>query len=558
MQFNASRIVDAISRIGYTPTAALMDIVDNSVMAGAMNIVIEFDIDEGVPVNKKNNVVTYRVVDNGVGMNEAALLNALTLGSSADYCENSLSKYGMGLKSAGFSLGKRICVITKTLSDKKPITAFVDKNMIREDEGYYIYQPDIDDSPIEQRYLSVDSQGSVVEIQDVHTPHEAALTTINNLTEKLGVTYYGFLSRDENPIKIIIKYLDKSITVEPHDMLFKDGAKNEYIADDYDYVSTYLTHKGYKIELEDAPDADPVTVNVALFPRAQMSNYGGFSKEEKAKVASYKVNSKNKGFFIYRNGRLIRWGDSLSDGKGGSLISRDDFNLRVSLEFESQHDDALHVDVSKQRFDIPAQLSDALKEILAFPKDYAKEIRDLCTQKYKEFESREEGGSFNERNSELVEEDPFEFIEPIDKETLKERIKKITKETAELSKETNDEKEKKEYSDQEKVIPRKVRYSEKIVSQNIWEVGHDALTGAYVVINKNHPYYGAVFSNMNEASPERQSLEALFWSFAAAESNVRTKMKYEDEVIKDILERFKMDVGYNVTHWVRSNIDLFS
>ena len=42
-------------------------------------------------------------------MDEEGLDNALTLGSSAErYSENTLSKFGMGLKTAASSLGKRL------------------------------------------------------------------------------------------------------------------------------------------------------------------------------------------------------------------------------------------------------------------------------------------------------------------------------------------------------------------------------------------------------------------------------------------------------------------
>ena len=217
----------------------------------------------------------------------------------------------------------------------------------------------------------------------------------------------------------------------------------------------------------------------------------------------------------------------------------------------------MHVDVSKQRFDLPTQVSDALKEVLTYPKEYAHEILGLCSDKYKEFESKEEGGSFNERNSELVEEDSLEVTEVIDKDLEKKKFDSLKKESKELQEQLSDLKNAVETDDKDKVIPKKLRYSEKVVSQNLWEVGFDADFGAYVVINKNHPYYNAVLRTLNESSSARQSIEALFWSFAAAERIVRTRLNHDDEVIKDIVERFKLEVGYNITHWVRSNIDLF-
>lgn len=560
MTLNASRIVKAISKIGYKPSAALMDILDNSVMAKAKNITIEFDIEDGCQINRKNNVIKYRIIDDGVGMSLNGLKNALTPGSDDNYSNNSLSKYGMGLKSAGFSLGEKICVLTKQDGDDDSIFAFVDEKLLEHDDGYYVYLPEDFSLLFNEDYLKEKSSGTIVELQDVRTPHEAALTTINLLREKLGVTYYGFLTDENNPLHITIKYLDNTIKVGPHDILFKNEAKSKYEVDKYDYESPYLTHKDFKIEVEDAPNAEPININVSMFPAAKMSSYGDFSKGQKDKVASYKVNSKNKGFFVYRNGRLIRWGDSMPDGKGGTLIGRDEFNLRVSLEFETQHDEALEVDVSKQRFTLPEQVSDSLKEILIFPKAQTKEIRELCTTILDKYKAPVEGGSFNENNSGLVEEDSEEAFTPVDKNKEKEKRKRFAEETANLKEQIDDiDSHVQEHPDTEEIVPQKIRYSDKVPSNNLWEVGIDAETGVFVILNKNHPYYLTVFKNLNESSSERQSLEALFWSIAAAESIVRTKLvNIDDDLIEKVMKRFKNEVGYNINHWVSKNSKLFS
>ena len=41
VQMNARRVCDAIARIGYNPSSAIMDIVDNSVAAGATKVTIK-------------------------------------------------------------------------------------------------------------------------------------------------------------------------------------------------------------------------------------------------------------------------------------------------------------------------------------------------------------------------------------------------------------------------------------------------------------------------------------------------------------------------------------
>ena len=113
VKMNASRVIDAIARIGYSSHSAIMDIVDNSISAGATKILIEIDRDIEKTIVMKNNIITYRIVDNGKGMGDEQIINALKLGSDANYDDNSLSKYGMGLKSAGFSLGHKLEILSK-------------------------------------------------------------------------------------------------------------------------------------------------------------------------------------------------------------------------------------------------------------------------------------------------------------------------------------------------------------------------------------------------------------------------------------------------------------
>ena len=68
--------------------------------------------------------------------------------------------------------------------------------------------------------------------------------------------------------------------------------------------------------------------------------------------------------------------------------------------------------------------------------EYAKEILNLCKDKIEAFDNLEEGGSFNDRNSELTEEDSLEAYEVIDKEQEKERIKALTKDAEKLQEES--------------------------------------------------------------------------------------------------------------------------
>lgn len=50
---NADRVCEGISKIGYKFNAAIEDIVDNSVAAGAKNISICFELEDGATLSEK-------------------------------------------------------------------------------------------------------------------------------------------------------------------------------------------------------------------------------------------------------------------------------------------------------------------------------------------------------------------------------------------------------------------------------------------------------------------------------------------------------------------------
>lgn len=103
----AKSLIYGLRCIGYNFSSALADIIDNSISAFAKNIKIISNPD----------IDPYLVIfDDGIGMNENELDNAMTLGSNRDYRPDSnieLGRFGLGLKSASFSQCLRVTVASK-------------------------------------------------------------------------------------------------------------------------------------------------------------------------------------------------------------------------------------------------------------------------------------------------------------------------------------------------------------------------------------------------------------------------------------------------------------
>lgn len=96
--------------MGYRPHTALADLVDNSITAGAKNVRIEVDPTSG------NRLGWVRVEDDGRGMNRNELCNAMRWGGDGPLKKRDpkdLGRFGLGLKTASFSMGKRLTVVSK-------------------------------------------------------------------------------------------------------------------------------------------------------------------------------------------------------------------------------------------------------------------------------------------------------------------------------------------------------------------------------------------------------------------------------------------------------------
>ena len=97
---SANILLSSLRSVGYTPETAVADIVDNSLSAKASAVEISFDW-----VNQR-----IIIADNGEGMSKQELLKSMSIGSSDPMDERSiydLGRFGMGMKTASFSLGKK-------------------------------------------------------------------------------------------------------------------------------------------------------------------------------------------------------------------------------------------------------------------------------------------------------------------------------------------------------------------------------------------------------------------------------------------------------------------
>lgn len=91
----------------HTLASALADLVDNSVDAGASRVSIRL-------LTTDERLVQVEVVDDGQGMDDSAISQAMTIGVQRDYVETDLGHFGMGLKAASFGHSDVLTVWSST------------------------------------------------------------------------------------------------------------------------------------------------------------------------------------------------------------------------------------------------------------------------------------------------------------------------------------------------------------------------------------------------------------------------------------------------------------
>lgn len=104
-------LIEAMRSIGYTPATALADLVDNSVSAHATLVKIRV-----APPTTEQAGGTATVEDNGNGMAPERLAEAMRWGGEGPNKVRSaddLGRFGLGMKTASISMGKKLTVATR-------------------------------------------------------------------------------------------------------------------------------------------------------------------------------------------------------------------------------------------------------------------------------------------------------------------------------------------------------------------------------------------------------------------------------------------------------------
>lgn len=547
--WDAGRVFQALGRIGYDPVSALLDLVDNSVSAGATSAVINVNeerkkVQRGRP---KAVLKSFIIVDNGGGMDEDALHNALTLGSSAQlYHDHTLSKFGMGLKTAASSLGKKLEIISRSKGDLDNVRKVVLDQDLIVDKGKYIYDltaPQKDDLK-ELDTCTRGKSGTLIRVTKLH--HDSLPRTseiVEGLKYKAGVIYYYYLKGlAEGSKRLSLRIADQDI--RPVDPLFideidtKDGDLKEHV---WDGLRPKWITKSQSFQL-DSTGSIWAKADITQLPHPPSVSRKNLMSQNECR-SRYLIGAGNYGFYIYRNWRLISWADRLS------FVPRDQdlYSFRGRLLINSDADDILNIDVTKSRIHLSEIAQDQLKSVIQEAVKKSRTAWQTAHRVTVESLTQNPHDTANQvlnRISHLQadEDRRDEDVAPL--EEKKELEQRRTKAVFARPISPEDQKRVNETGD-------RVLYVDTLNNNQLWERAHDPTHGLIVRVNRSHRFCRDILDSVRENSNLMKIIDVLFFSLARGEYDLVYKSEHDEDKIEKIMEEYRERVGGTLSDVIR-------
>lgn len=547
---NAGRLFQALGRIGYHPVTALLDLVDNSVSAGATSVIINVgekskERIEGQKGRSRAVLQSFTIIDNGCGMDEDGLDNALTLGSSSLlYDDNTFSKFGMGLKTASSSLGKRLEIVSRVDGEQKARKVVLDHDLIdQHDEFIYDLTEPTEDDLKELDDCAQEKSGTMIRISKLRTESlPRATEIIDGLKNKAGVTYYYYLKESENGLTSLSLKID-DYDVSPIDPLFVDDIDpNDPNLNEHTWEGLFpkwITNSR-TIQLDNSGGIC-AKVEITQLPHPQCVGHKEIMTPNECREY-YKIGAGNYGFYIYRNKRLISWAESLD------FVPRDQdlYAFRGRLLINSDADDILNIDVTKSRIHISEVAEDQLKGEI---REAVKKSRNAwktaynITVKSKDQVPHDTANQELDRISHLQDDDDKrdESVAPIDeRKELEERRNKaitnkpLTPEEKQLIIETG----------------QRVLFVDMLDNNQLWERAHDPIEGMVVRVNRSHRFCRDILDAVDDNSNLIKVIDVIFFSLARGEYDLVYKSEHEEKKIEEIMSEYREKVGGNLSNTI--------
>ncbi|MFH4592157.1 ATP-binding protein [Vibrio alginolyticus] len=349
---SAASMIENLRSLGYSTEEAIADIIDNSISANAINIDIEM---------KWHGGQSYiAICDDGHGMDEAELIQAMRPGSKnprATRESSDLGRFGMGMKSASFSLGKELTVFTRKNGsnslrrwDLDVVSDLNEWKVLKNQspDSKFNYAPECSSGTVVlieslDRMMSLNGSGNMISDEDFYS-------LLGKVKFHLSLVFHRYITQNKVTITINKR---KISPFDPHFDCFSSEGSDKSIINDNVSISSFIV-----------PKESDLSVPI----KRKLKKEVGFNQLQ--------------GVYIYRGDRIISYGGWLNLGRRHSMKINDDYALgRVVVELENSEDKNWQIDIKKSTAHPPLNMLPSLNRA-------AETVRKLSLEKVKMGTSR--------------------------------------------------------------------------------------------------------------------------------------------------------------------------
>lgn len=331
----ASALLESMRAIGYSFEAAVADLVDNSISAGAQNVELFFP-PSGDPY--------VAILDDGRGMTRLELMEAMRHGSRGPLAPRSpddLGRFGLGLKTASLSQARRLTVVSKCRGGICGAEWNLDEIARKEDWALLeLEQADLETVPLIQS-LQAYAAGTLVVWHDLDralagesAPIRALQDHMDRTRAHVALVFHRFMETQPAEVTITIN----GLVVVPLDPFLRSRRGRQALPAE-------------KFEI----DGHVVQVEAHILPH--LSKLSG---TEIAEAGGTEGLRRNQGFYVYRNRRLIIWGTWFRLARQEEMTKL----ARVIVDVPNSLDHLWSLDVKKSAAHPPERVRQGLRQIV--------------------------------------------------------------------------------------------------------------------------------------------------------------------------------------------------
>ncbi len=318
-------MLESLRGLGYSTEAAIADTIDNSVAASASKVDVIFHWAQ------KSSYVA--IIDNGHGMSSGALESAMRLGNLnpiQNRGSSDLGRFGLGMKTAAFSQGRRLTVASRASGSEFACFGWdLEVLAAAPDGGWHLLEGPDDNSLGAMSLLQSTGTGTLVlwELLDRLVPpgshQQDFLDTIDRVERHLAMVFHRYLEGSRPRLRIMIN----GKLVQPW---------NPFNA------SVSAGHWSSPVEQLNAEHGSSVVRCHVLPHRDRLTKV---EYDAAAGIAGWNA---QQGFYVYRNERLLVAGSWLGLGNPKPWVKDEIHRLaRIQLDISNAADAAWKIDIRK-------------------------------------------------------------------------------------------------------------------------------------------------------------------------------------------------------------------